>query len=164
MRVTFDLETEGGIRKYGEFVDRAADLVVRYGGSLSGEHGDGQSRGALLPKMFGTELMGAFREFKSVWDPDNKLNPHKVVDAYLPTENLRLGADYAPLQLKTRFAFPDDGGSLAKAALRCVGLGECRKHDSGSMCPSYMVTLEEEHSTAWARPHALRVAPRRGRP
>jgi FAD/FMN-containing dehydrogenase/Fe-S oxidoreductase len=154
MRVTFDLETEEGIRKYGEFVDRAADLVVRYGGSLSGEHGDGQSRGALLPKMFGTELMGAFREFKSVWDPDNKLNPHKVVDAYLPTENLRLGADYAPLHLKTHFAFPDDGGSLAKAALRCVGLGECRKHDSGTMCPSYMVTLEEEHSTR-GRAHML---------
>ena len=78
MRVNFDLETEAGIRKYGEFVDRAADLVVGYGGSLSGEHGDGQSRGALLPKMFGDELMGAFREFKAIWDPDNKLNPHKV--------------------------------------------------------------------------------------
>ena len=101
-----------GIRKYGEFVDRAADLVVSYGGSLSGEHGDGQSRGALLPKMFGDELMGAFREFKAVWDPDNKLNPHKLVDAYLPTENLRLGADYAPLQPHTHFAFPDDRGSL----------------------------------------------------
>jgi FAD/FMN-containing dehydrogenase/Fe-S oxidoreductase len=154
MRVTFDLESEAGIRKYGEFVDRAADLVVKYGGSLSGEHGDGQSRGALLPKMFGPALMGAFREFKSIWDPTNKLNPHKVVEAYLPTENLRLGADYAPLQLKTHFAFPDDGGSLAHAALRCVGLGECRKHDSGSMCPSYMVTLEEQHSTR-GRAHML---------
>src|SRR6476620_564864 len=112
MRVNFDLETENGIRKYGEFVNRAADLVIGYGGSLSGEHGDGQSRGALLPKMFGDELMSAFREFKTVWDPGNKLNPHKVVDAYLPTENLRLGADYAPLQQKTHFAFPDDGGSL----------------------------------------------------
>ena len=105
----FDLETEGGIRKYAEFVNRAADLVVSYGGSLSGEHGDGQSRGALLPKMFGDELMGAFREFKAIWDPDNKLNPHKVIDAYLPTENLRLGADYAPRQPRTHFAFPDDG-------------------------------------------------------
>ena len=98
--------------------------------------------------------MGAFREFKSIWDPANKLNPHKVVEAYLPTENLRLGADYAPLQLQTHFAFPDDGGSLAQAALRCVGLGECRKHDSGSMCPSYMVTLEEQHSTR-GRAHML---------
>src|SRR5437879_5709776 len=154
MQISFDLFTEQGIRNYTEFIDRAADLVVKYGGSLSGEHGDGQSRGALLPKMFGSELMAAFREFKSIWDPDNKLNPHKVVDAYLPTENLRLGADYRPLRPLTHFAFLDDGGSFARAALRCVGLGECRKHDSGSMCPSYMVTLEEEHSTR-GRAHML---------
>src|SRR5712672_2759532 len=88
MRVTFDLESESGIRKYGEFIERAADLVVSYGGSLSGEHGDGQSRAALLPKMFGPELVQAFGKFKRVWDPENKLNPHKVVDPYLPTENL----------------------------------------------------------------------------
>jgi FAD/FMN-containing dehydrogenase/Fe-S oxidoreductase len=154
MRVSFDLESEAGIRKYGEFVERAADLVVSYGGSLSGEHGDGQSRGALLPKMFGPELMNAFREFKAVWDPQNKLNPHKVVDAYLPTENLRLGADYKPLQTETHFKFIEDGGSFANAAARCIGVGACRKLDSGSMCPSYMVTLEEEHSTR-GRAHLL---------
>jgi FAD/FMN-containing dehydrogenase/Fe-S oxidoreductase len=154
MRVSFDLESENGIRKYGEFVERAADLVVGYGGSLSGEHGDGQSRGALLVKMFGPELMKAFSEFKAAWDPDNKLNPHKVVNAYLPTENLRLGADYKPLQPETHFKFPEDEGSLAKASLRCIGLGACRKSDGGSMCPSYMVTLEEEHSTR-GRAHML---------
>ncbi|MEP7307539.1 MAG: FAD-linked oxidase C-terminal domain-containing protein [Acidobacteriota bacterium] len=154
MRVDWDLETEHGVRKYGEFVDRAADLVVSYGGSLSGEHGDGQSRGALLPKMFGDQIIGAFREFKSVWDPDRKMNPGKVVDAYLPTENLRFGADYAPQRPVTHFAFPDDKGSFERAMVRCVGLGECRKHDSGSMCPSYMVTLEEEHSTR-GRAHML---------
>jgi FAD/FMN-containing dehydrogenase/Fe-S oxidoreductase len=154
MRVSFDLQSESGIRKYGEFVERAADLVVSYGGSLSGEHGDGQSRGALLPKMFGPELMNAFRQFKAVWDPQNKLNPHKVVDAYLPTENLRLGADYKPLQPKTHFKFVDDGGSFANAAGRCIGVGTCRKQDSGAMCPSYMVTLEEEHSTR-GRAHML---------
>jgi FAD/FMN-containing dehydrogenase/Fe-S oxidoreductase len=154
MRVSFDLESENGIRNYGEFVERAADLVVSYGGSLSGEHGDGQSRGALLPKMFGPELIKAFVEFKSAWDPDNKMNPNKVVNAYLPTENLRLGADYKPLDPKTYFQFPDDGGSFAKATVRCIGLGECRKHDSGTMCPSYMVTLEEEHSTR-GRAHML---------
>ena len=130
MRVSFDFESEAGIRKYGEFVERAADLVVSYGGSLSGEHGDGQSRGALLPKMFGLELMNAFRQFKAVWDPQNKLNPHKVVDAYLPTENLRLGAeDYKPLQPKTRFKFIEDGGSFANAAARCIGVGACGKLD-----------------------------------
>ena len=154
MRVSFDLESEKGIRKYGEFIERAADLVVGYGGSLSGEHGDGQSRAALLPKMFGPELVTAFREFKSAWDPDNKLNPHKVVDAYLPTENLRLGADYKPLQPETHFQFPEDDGSFAKATLRCIGLGACRKSDGGTMCPSYVVTQEEEHSTR-GRAHLL---------
>jgi FAD/FMN-containing dehydrogenase/Fe-S oxidoreductase len=154
MRVSFDLQSENGIRNYMEFVERAADLVVSYGGSLSGEHGDGQSRAALLPKMFGPELIKAFGEFKSAWDPDNKMNPNKVVNAYLPTENLRLGADYKPNDPKTYFHFPDDDGSFAKATLRCIGLGECRKHDSGSMCPSYMVTLEEEHSTR-GRAHML---------
>jgi FAD/FMN-containing dehydrogenase/Fe-S oxidoreductase len=154
MQVSFDLESEDGIRKYGAFVDRAADLVVSYGGSLSGEHGDGQSRGALLPKMFGPELMTAFREFKAVWDPGNKMNPHKVIDAYLPTENLRLGADYRPLEPSTHFKFVDDGGSFARASLRCIGVGECRKQDAGTMCPSYMATLEEEHSTR-GRAHML---------
>jgi FAD/FMN-containing dehydrogenase/Fe-S oxidoreductase len=154
MRVSFDLESESGVRNYAAFVNRAADLVVSYGGSLSGEHGDGQSRGALLPKMFGPQLMEAFREFKSVWDPGNKMNPGKVVNPYLPTENLRLGADYKPQQPKTHFQFPDDDGSLAKATLRCLGLGACRKLEGGTMCPSYLGTLEEEHSTR-GRAHML---------
>ena len=155
MRVSFDLLSEPGIRNYGEFVERAADLVVSYGGSLSGEHGDGQSRAALLPKMFGPELVEAFREFKRIWDPDNKMNPGKVVDPYLPTENLRLGADYKPLQTETHFKYPDDNGSFTKAlTLRCVGIGACRKKDAGTMCPSYMATLEEEHSTR-GRAHML---------
>jgi FAD/FMN-containing dehydrogenase/Fe-S oxidoreductase len=154
MRVSFDLESEKGIRNYGEFVGRAADLVVSYGGSLSGEHGDGQSRGALLPKMFGPELVRAFGQFKAAWDPENRMNPHKVVDPYLPTENLRLGADYHPLEPHTHFKFPEDNGSLAKASLRCLGLGACRKQDSGTMCPSYMATLEEGYSTR-GRAHML---------
>jgi FAD/FMN-containing dehydrogenase/Fe-S oxidoreductase len=153
LRVTFDLQSENGIRRYSDFIDAAADLVISYGGSLSGEHGDGQSRAALLPKMFGPELMKAFVEFKSTWDPANGMNPHKVVDSYLPTENLRLGVDYKPLEPATHFKFPEDEGSFAKAAQRCIGVGACRK-DSGSMCPSYMVTLEEEHSTR-GRAHML---------
>ncbi|HVZ19850.1 MAG TPA: FAD-binding and (Fe-S)-binding domain-containing protein, partial [Vicinamibacterales bacterium] len=147
MQTSFDLESEAGIRKYADFIDRAADLVVRHGGSISGEHGDGQARGALLPKMFGPELMDAFRQFKAAWDPRGRMNPGKLVDAYPPTENLRLGADYAPNQPATHFAFPDDNGSFARAAMRCIGLGECRKHDYGTMCPSYMATREEAHST-----------------
>jgi FAD/FMN-containing dehydrogenase/Fe-S oxidoreductase len=154
MRINFDLESEGGIRKYSEFVERAADLVVSYGGSLSGEHGDGQSRGALLPKMFGPELIGAFRQFKAAWDPGNKLNPHKLIDAAPVTENLRLGADYRPQEPRTHFKFAGDNRSFAQATLRCIGLGACRKTDGGTMCPSYMVTLEEEHSTR-GRAHIL---------
>jgi FAD/FMN-containing dehydrogenase/Fe-S oxidoreductase len=154
MRVNFDFLTEKGIRDYSEFIERAADLVVSYGGSLSGEHGDGQARGSLLPKMFGPELMQAFNEFKAVWDPGNAMNPHKVLDPYLPTENLRLGVDYAPSQPETNFKFVDDSGSFMKATERCIGLGACRKGDSGAMCPSYMVTLEEEHSTR-GRAHML---------
>ena len=154
MRVNFDLLTEKGIRDYSEFIGRAADLVVSYGGSLSGEHGDGQARGSLLPKMFGPELMQAFHEFKAIWDPGNAMNPYKVLDPYLPTENLRLGVDYAPSQPETHFKFVDDSGSFVKATERCIGLGACRKGDNGAMCPSYMVTLEEEHSTR-GRAHML---------
>src|SRR5271163_976245 len=80
-----------------------------------------------LPKLFGPELMNVFRQFKAVWDPQNKMNPHKVVDAYLPTENLRLGADYKPLQPETHFKFIEDGGSFSSAAARCIGVGTCRK-------------------------------------
>jgi FAD/FMN-containing dehydrogenase/Fe-S oxidoreductase len=147
MRITFDLESEGGVRRYGEFVDRAADLVVSYGGSLSGEHGDGQARSALLPKMYGPELVRAFEEFKAIWDPDNGMNPGKIVRASSPTADLRLGADYKPMPVHTHFQFPDDGGSFANAALRCVGLGECRQNEAGSMCPTYLATREEQHST-----------------
>jgi len=154
MQVSFDLQSEAGVGKYGRFVDEAADLVVRYGGSISGEHGDGKSRSALLPKMFGPELMSALRDFKTVWDPANKLNPGNIVDAQPAVMNLRLGASYAPRDPETHFKFPDDNGSMAKAALRCIGVGECRKHDAGAMCPSYMVTLEEEHSTR-GRAHML---------
>ena len=147
MQTSFDLQSEPGIRKYAAFIDRAADLVVKYGGSISGEHGDGQARGALLSKMFSPSLMNALREFKAAWDPDGRMNPGKLIDAYPPTENLRLGADFHPQQPATHFTFPDDNGSLAKASMRCIGVGECRKTDYGTMCPSYMVTLEEEHST-----------------
>ena len=147
MQTSFDLQSEPGIRKYAEFIERAAELVVRHGGSISGEHGDGQARGALLAKMFSPALMDAFRQFKRAWDPRGRMNPGKLIDAYPPTENLRLGADYKPAEPSTHFAFPDDNGSFMKASMRCIGLGECRKDLYGTMCPSYMVTREEEHST-----------------
>ncbi|HET7478423.1 MAG TPA: FAD-linked oxidase C-terminal domain-containing protein [Rubrobacteraceae bacterium] len=146
-RINFDLKSARGIRHWREFLDEAADLVVRYGGSLSGEHGDGQSRAELLGKMYGPELLRAFREFKAIWDPENKMNPHKIVEPYRITENLKLGADYDPPNVDTHFAYPQDGGSFAHAAVRCVGAGKCRDTSTGTMCPSYMVTLDEEYTT-----------------
>jgi len=147
-RIDFDMYTNEGIKKYRAFIHEAADLVVKYGGSFSGEHGDGQSRAELLPKMYGNELMQAFREYKSIWDPDWKMNPGKMIDAYDPTDNLRLGPQYEPMRVKTHFQFPgDDEGSFARATLRCVGVGKCRRQEHGTMCPSYMVTKEEKDST-----------------
>jgi FAD/FMN-containing dehydrogenase/Fe-S oxidoreductase len=153
-RMDYDLETTEGIRNFRRFMEEAADLVIRYGGSLSGEHGDGQARGELLPKMFGPELMEAFREFKSLWDPDWKMNPGKLIEPNRLDENLRLGAGYAPWQPETHFKFPQDHGSLAAATLRCVGVGKCRRDSGGVMCPSYRVTRDEEHSTR-GRAHLL---------
>jgi FAD/FMN-containing dehydrogenase/Fe-S oxidoreductase len=153
-RMDYDLESEEGVRKFRQFMEEAADLVVRYGGSISGEHGDGQSRGELLPKMFGPELMQAFREFKSLWDPAWKMNPGKLIDPYRLDENLRLGPGYDPWQPATHFKFPEDHGSLASATLRCVGVGKCRHDEGGVMCPSYRVTREEQHSTR-GRAHLL---------
>jgi FAD/FMN-containing dehydrogenase/Fe-S oxidoreductase len=160
VRIDFDLQTPYGIDRTLAFLNDAADLVVRYGGSLSGEHGDGQVRAALLPKMFGDELIEAFREFKAIWDPEGKMNPGKLVDAYRPDQNLRLGMDYHPPQLATHFQYPGtDRGSFARATLRCVGVGKCRrlgseKQGDDTMCPSFMVTREEKHTTR-GRAHLL---------
>ncbi len=153
-RINFDLQSPEGIAKFRRFVEEAADLVVSYGGSISGEHGDGQARGELLPKMFGPELMQAFRKFKSAWDPDWKMNPGKLIEPYKLDDHLRLGANYSPGQPATHFQFPADHGSLSEATLRCVGVGKCRRDQGGVMCPSYRVTREEEHSTR-GRAHLL---------
>ncbi|HEY3993301.1 MAG TPA: FAD-linked oxidase C-terminal domain-containing protein [Ktedonobacteraceae bacterium] len=153
-RINFDLTSRAGISKFRSFMEEAADLVVSYGGSLSGEHGDGQARAELLPKMYGQELIQAFQEFKAIWDPKGKMNPGKVVDPYRMDEHLRLGPTYNPPQLSTHFKFPDDGGSFATATLRCVGVGKCRRTEGGTMCPSYMVTREETHTTR-GRTHML---------
>ncbi|MHB1951283.1 MAG: FAD-binding and (Fe-S)-binding domain-containing protein [Acidiferrobacteraceae bacterium] len=146
-RINFDLETAPGIKKFRSFLEAAADLVVSYGGSLSGEHGDGQARGELLTKMFGPELVQAFAEFKAIWDPDGRMNPGKVVNPYRVDQHLRLGATYRPPSLATEFKYPDDNHSFASATLRCVGVGNCRRMQGGTMCPSYRVTRDERHST-----------------
>ena len=154
MRINFDLQSKNGIASYRKFVEQAADLIISYGGSLSGEHGDGQSRAELLPKMFGPELVQAFREFKAIWDPDWKMNPGKIVEPYRLDENLRLGAEYRPWEPQTHFQFSEDHGSLSNATLRCVGVGKCRQYEGGVMCPSFRATREEQHSTR-GRAHLL---------
>jgi Fe-S oxidoreductase len=146
-RINFDLMTAEGIRQYRAFAEAAADLVVSHGGSLSGEHGDGQSRGELLSRMYGPRVMQAFHEFKAIWDPQGRMNPGKVIDAYPLDSNLRLGAAYDPPSLHTHFRYLNEDGSFAKATLRCVGVGECRRLTGGTMCPSFRVTREEMHST-----------------
>jgi FAD/FMN-containing dehydrogenase/Fe-S oxidoreductase len=150
LRINFDFRSEKGIRDFREFLDRATDLVLSFGGSISGEHGDGQARAALLPKMFGPELMEALREFKMLWDPANRMNPGKLIDAvrvYDPAENLRHGPAQAHTKVETHFAYAREGGSFEHATERCVGVGACRKTDGGVMCPSYRATGEEQHST-----------------
>ena len=155
VRIDFDLRSEPGIRHFRAFLDRAADLTVRFGGSLSGEHGDGQARGVLLEKMYGPELMRAFERFKDLWDPAGKMNPGKLIRAHQPHADLRYGADFAPAEpAHLHFAYSTDGGSFAHATERCVGVGKCRKESAGTMCPSYMATRDERHSTR-GRAHAL---------
>ncbi len=146
-RIPFDLASEQGIATFRAFMERAARFVVSLGGSLSGEHGDGQARAELLPVMYSSELITAFAQFKAVFDPGNRMNPGMMAAPYRIDENLRLGAGYSPEQLETHFSFPDDDGRFDQAVLRCVGVGNCRRHDGGVMCPSYMVTREEEDST-----------------
>jgi FAD/FMN-containing dehydrogenase/Fe-S oxidoreductase len=147
-RITFDLRTPEGLAQWRAFLGEAAALVVKYGGSLSGEHGDGQARAEFLPAMYGPELMQAFREFKRIWDPANRMNPGKLVDAYKVDENLRLGPAYKPVTLQTAFAFRSEvGDGFTRATEHCIGMGKCRAKSGGTMCPSYRGTGEERYST-----------------
>ncbi len=146
-RVEFDLFSKEGLEKYKKFTVEASHLVVSYGGSNSGEHGDGQARGDLLEIMYGKEIVQAFKEFKTIWDPEWKMNPGKVIESYGELANLRINNHYDPPHTHTHFHYPDDNNTFARATLRCVGVGNCRRQEGGTMCPSYMVTREEKDST-----------------
>ncbi|WP_448118792.1 FAD-binding and (Fe-S)-binding domain-containing protein [Pseudomonas serbica] len=147
-RITFDLRSTQGVEKFRAFTREAAQLVVDFGGSLSGEHGDGQAKAEFLPIMFGEELMEALHEFKAIWDPTNRLNPGKVVHAYRIDENLRMGPDYKSVQLITKLKFiSPEGDGFQRAVERCVGTGKCRSLKGGTMCPSYRATRDERFST-----------------
>jgi FAD/FMN-containing dehydrogenase/Fe-S oxidoreductase len=147
-RITFDLRSADGIRAWRNFLREAAELVVRYGGSLSGEHGDGQAKSEFLPIMYGEELMQVFREFKAIWDPGNRMNPGKKIDAAPVDANLRFGPDYKPVKPLTRLSFlSEEGDGFVREMERCIGMGRCRSMQGGTMCPSYRVTGDERHST-----------------
>ncbi|MCA9113379.1 MAG: hypothetical protein KDA52_25795, partial [Planctomycetaceae bacterium] len=141
------------LRAVGEY---ATDLAVQYSGVMSGEHGDGFARSAYNPKLFGETLYNALRETKAIFDPHNLMNPGKIVDAPLPTENLRMGPTYQTIELQTVFDWGADGG-YAPAIEMCNGAGVCRKLGGGTMCPSYMAT-RDEHDTTRARANSLRNA------
>ncbi|CDR08993.1 FAD-binding and (Fe-S)-binding domain-containing protein [Streptomyces iranensis] len=149
VRIDFDLLTEPGIRVFRAFSADLADLVVAHGGSLSGEHGDGLARAELLPRMYGTEMVGLFSRFKDLWDPEGGLNPGVLARPQRLDQNLRF--DSLPRRpVDVEFGYPHDKGDFSAAVRRCVGVAKCRNESvsgDGVMCPSYRATGEEKHST-----------------
>ncbi len=156
VRPIVNLKTVAGVERFEAIARAVADLVLKYGGALSGEHGDGLVRSPFQEKMFGSKLYEAFRRIKQTFDPKCLLNPGKIVDAPPLTANFRYGPAYHTPEVATTFDFSADGG-LVRAAELCAGVGECRKKRGGTMCPSYQATREEEHSTR-GRANTLRLA------
>ena len=156
VRPVVNLKTAAGVRQFEAIANDIAELVLEFGGALSGEHGDGLVRGPFMERMFGRELYEAFRTVKQTFDPAGLFNPGKIVDAPPLTANLRYGADYRTPQPEGHFDYAAFGG-LGRAVEMCSGVGACRKTLDGTMCPSYMVTRDETHSTR-GRANALRSA------
>src|SRR5262249_2579213 len=156
VRPVIDLKTEAGVRQFEAIAAEVAELVLKYGGALSGEHGDGLVRSPFQEKMFGPALYQAFREIKRTFDPHGILNPGKIVDAPPLASQFRYGPAYVRSDVATTFDFSVDGGVVRSAEL-CAGVGECRKKRDGSMCPSYQATRDEQHSTR-GRANTLRLA------
>ncbi|WP_405631091.1 FAD-binding and (Fe-S)-binding domain-containing protein [Streptomyces sp. NBC_01174] len=148
VRIDFDLLTDDGVARFRRFSEDQADLVVAHGGSLSGEHGDGQARAELLPRMYGDEMVGLFTRFKDLWDPDGGLNPGILARPARLDENLRF-AVLPGRPVDVAFGYPHDGGDFSAAVRRCVGVAKCRTQKAGPdvMCPSFRATGEEAHST-----------------
>ena len=154
IRMDFDLFSERGLAHYRSFVEQAADLVVRLGGSVSGEHGDGRARSELLARMYGADVVEVFNEIKNVWDPAGVLNPHVIADPARLDADIRHRGKAKDRVLATEFSYPHDADSFAQAQRRCVGVGKCLQSSGGVMCPSYQVTREEKDSTR-GRAHLL---------
>jgi len=155
IRPAINLKTARGIEQVKAIADEITDLVVEFNGTLSSEHGDGRARSPFLERMYGPKLMQAFRELKRAFDPDNRMNPGNIVASPPVTEHLRYGATYKTWEPVTLLDFSSQGG-YAAAVEMCNGVGECRKKLEGTMCPSYMATRDEEHSTR-GRANALRT-------
>jgi FAD/FMN-containing dehydrogenase/Fe-S oxidoreductase len=147
VRIDFDLLTRPGIANFRAFMEDAADLVVAHGGSLSGEHGDGQARAELLPRMYPKEIIAGFEEFKGIWDPDDRMNPERVVRPAKLDDDLRVFVGMPTLPDRPQLAFAHDRGSFTRATRRCLGVGRCVTANGGVMCPSFRATGEEMHST-----------------
>jgi FAD/FMN-containing dehydrogenase/Fe-S oxidoreductase len=156
IRPLIDLKRQDGVDRLVGIAEEISDLVLEFGGSMSGEHGDGLVRSGFNEKMFGTQIYNAFREVKQAFDPKGIMNPGKIVDSPPMTENLRISPAYKTMPVETGFHFAQEG-SLAHGIEMCNGQGACRKVTGGTMCPSYMVTRDEEHSTR-GRANALRAA------
>lgn len=147
VRIDFPFARADGAQRYRDFMEETADLVVAHGGSLSGEHGDGQARAELLPRMFPPRVMAAFGAFKAAFDPNNLMNPHRIVDPEPLDANLRPLIAPATLPTRSNLALHADSGDLTSATRRCVGVGKCIADTDGVMCPSYQATRQEQHST-----------------
>jgi FAD/FMN-containing dehydrogenase/Fe-S oxidoreductase len=155
IRPLINLKQESEVKKMVSIANQISDLVLEFEGALSGEHGDGLARSHFNEKLYGPVVYGAFRDIKRAFDPKNLMNPGKIVDAPAMTESLRIGPSYKTWQPQTILDFDGQGG-FAAAVEMCSGMAECRKKLDGTMCPSYMATLDEEHSTR-GRANALRA-------
>ena len=155
IRPVIDLKTPRGLEQVRAIADEITDLVLQYGGTISSEHGDGRARSPFLERMYGPTLMRAFRRLKQAFDPDNRMNPGNIVDSPGILESLRYGLSYKTWEPTTLLDFSEQGG-FAAAVEMCNGVGACRKKLEGTMCPSYMATRDEEHSTR-GRANALRA-------
>ena len=154
IRPTINLKNQEGIDRMIKISDEISDLVKEFDGSLSGEHGDGIVRGVWAEKMYGPKIVDSFRELKGAFDPDSIMNPGKIFDTPKMGDNLRYGTNYKLRSIDTVLDFSEEGG-FEGAVEKCIGVGACRKLNAGAMCPSYMATREEVHSTR-GRANALR--------
>jgi len=156
VKPVLNLKDGGDVERMRRIAEAVSDLALEFGGAMTGEHGDGIVRSCWIEKMYGPRITAAFKEVKRLFDPQGILNPHKIVDPWPMTEHLRYGPSFATQSVKTHLDFAGYGGMAGLAGM-CTGVGQCRQRLVGTMCPSYMATGDETHTTR-ARANALRIA------